>query len=57
MSISTVVLNEKELKTSLSIFAKDQDIIVETSSKTLPVVIRQNEDDPNRIVVMPITED
>jgi DNA polymerase III sliding clamp (beta) subunit (PCNA family) len=55
--ISTVVLNEKELKTSLSIFAKDQDIIVETSSKALPVVIRQNEDDPNRIVVMPITED
>lgn len=55
--ISTVVLNEKELKTALSIFAKDQDIIVETSSKALPVVIRQNEDDPNRIVVMPITED
>lgn len=55
--ISTVVLNEKELKISLSIFAKDQDIIVETSSKALPVVIRQNEEDPNRIVVMPITED
>lgn len=55
--INRIVVDEREFKSSLSVFAKDQDIIIETMSEVMPLTIRQSEDDPNRIIVMPIAEE
>lgn len=55
--IKKIVVDEREFKSSLSIFSKDQDIIIETMSDVMPLTIRQNEEDPNRIIVMPIAEE
>lgn len=49
-----VVVDEKELKNALSVFAKDQEILVEMQSADKPIVIRLHEEDPNRIIVFPI---
>lgn len=55
--IKKIVVDEREFKSSLSVFAKDQDIIIETMSEVMPLTIRQSEEDPNRIIVMPIAEE
>lgn len=54
--VQTVAVDERELKTALSVFDKEKDIIVETAGDKLPVIIRQHEDDPNMISVMPVAE-
>lgn len=52
--VQKVVVDEKELKNALSVFAKDQEILVEMQSADKPIVIRLHEEDPNRIIVFPI---
>lgn len=54
--IDTVKIDERELKNGLSVFDKDKEIIVETSSSELPIILRQHEDDPNRIAVFLLSE-
>ena len=54
--VQTVAVDERELKIALSVFDKEKDIIVETAGDKLPVIIRQHEDDPNIITVMPVAE-
>ena len=52
--VQRVVVDERELKNALSVFAKDQEILVEMNSADMPITIRQHEEDPNRIIVLPI---
>ena len=52
-----MVLDESHLKNALSVFSKEQDIIVESVGERRPFVIRQKEDDPNMILVFPIADD
>ena len=52
--VQKVVVDERELKNALSVFAKDQEILVEMNSADMPITIRQHEEDPNRIIVLPI---
>lgn len=52
--IDTVGVNGKELKTALGVFSKDEDIIFETSDTLLPILLRQNVDDPNKILIFPV---
>lgn len=54
--IQTVAVNEKEFKNSLSVFSKEKDIIIETMSDKMPIVMRQHEDDKNKIFLMPVSE-
>lgn len=54
--IQTVKVDEREWKSGLSVFDKEKDIIVETSSETFPIILRQHEDDPNRIAVMVLSD-
>lgn len=54
--VQTVAVDERELKIALSVFDKEKDIIIETAGDKLPVIIRQHEDDPNIITVMPVAE-
>lgn len=54
--IQTVKVDEREFKYGLSVFDKEKDIIVETSSDKLPIILRQHEDDPNRIAVMALSD-
>lgn len=54
--IQTVAVNEKEFKNSLSVFSKEKDIIIETMSDKMPIVMRQHEDDENKIFLMPVSE-
>lgn len=54
--VQTVAVDEREFKTALSVFDKEKDIIIETAGDKLPVIIRQHEDDPNNISVMPVAE-
>ncbi len=52
--VKKVVVDEKELKKALSVFAKDQEILVEMQSEDRPIVARLHEEDPNRVIVFPI---
>lgn len=54
--VQTVAVDERELKSALSVFSKEKDIFVESTRDKLPVILRQREDDPNVIVIMPIAE-
>lgn len=54
--VQTVAVDERELKSALNVFSKEKDIIVETPGGKLPVMLRQHEDDPNVIVIMPLAE-
>lgn len=51
-----MAVNEKEFKNSLSVFSKEKDIIIETMSDKMPIVMRQHEDDKNKIFLMPVSE-
>ena len=55
--IQRVVLDESHLKNALSVFSKEQDIIVESVGEKRPLIIRQKEDDPNMILVFPIDDE
>lgn len=55
--IQKLVVDEKQFKSALSVFAKEQDIIIETISEERPLCIRQNLEDPSCIIVMPISPD
>lgn len=55
--VQRVVVDESHLKNALAVFSKEQDIIVESVGERRPFIIRQKEDDPNRILVFPVADE